>query len=168
MSKCFWIISIWLVSCGDSPSPIIDDEQLKRDLVMANRDKQRMEADSLKNFVSSKGWEMSITPTGLYYQVIQSKRGKEIKSGDFVSLFYKVYLLNGQLCYDNYLGHPIRFKVGEDHVETGLHQLMPMLRVGDEVRVVMPSHLAFGFTGDSNKIPGDSPLYYEIKVVSVQ
>ncbi len=168
MRNWFLIMNFAFLGCSDPPVPIIDEEQVKRELIIANRDKQKMEADSLKTFISSKGWTMKVTPTGLYYEVMSSKQGRKINNGDFVSLFYKVYLLNGQLCYDNYLGHPIRFKVGEDHVETGLHQLMPMLGVGDEVRVVMPSHLAFGFTGDSNKIPGDSPLYYEIKVVSVQ
>jgi FKBP-type peptidyl-prolyl cis-trans isomerase len=45
---------------------------------------------------------------------------------------------------------------------------MPLVRVGDELRVILPSHLAFGFTGDGKKIPGDSPVLYEIKVVTVQ
>ena len=168
MKTTFFLLVFLALGCQPKQGPVIDEQQLKRDLITLNKDKQASEADSLKSFVLHKGWVMEKTATGMYFEVLQSKHGEEITKGRFVSLFYKVYLLNGVLCYDNTLGHPIRFKVGEDHVETGLHQLMPLLHVGDEVRVVMPSHLAFGFTGDSKRIPGDSPLYYELKVVSLQ
>jgi hypothetical protein len=30
----------------------------------------------------------------------------------------------------------------------------------------LPSVLAFGFTGDKKKIPGDTPLHYEIAVLN--
>jgi FKBP-type peptidyl-prolyl cis-trans isomerase FkpA len=160
----------WILFCGCDfgKAPVVDDQQLKADLVVMNREKQQIEFDSLQSFVHHRQWKMEKTSTGMYYEIVKTKGGIQIEKGNLVSLFYKIYLLDGSLCYDNSLTHPIRFKVGEDHVESGLHQLMPLLRVGDEVRVVMPSYLAFGFSGDGNKIPGDAPLYYEIKVVTVQ
>jgi FKBP-type peptidyl-prolyl cis-trans isomerase FkpA len=157
-----------LLSCDDGSVPEVDQGKLQKDLIALNHDKRVAESDSLAQYVTHKGWQMTKTKTGLYYEIVQTKNGPAVQTGQFVSVFYKVFLLDGTLCYDNSLGHPFRFKVGEDHVESGLHELMPLLKVGDEVRVVMPSHLAFGFTGDSNRIPGDSPLYYELKIVTVQ
>ena len=161
------ILLCGLISC-DSPSVTIDENQLKKELLKANQLKSQEESDSISSYITHHGWQMIQTKTGLSYEVLATKNGPFVKLGEMVSIFYKVYLLDGTLCYDNTLTHPVKFKVGEDHVEAGLHELMPLVRVGDELRVILPSHLAFGFTGDGKKIPGDSPVLYEIKVVTVQ
>lgn len=168
MRVFYFLCLITFLGCDPPQPPAINEQQLKQELLKANQQKSRLELDSIASYITHHGWQMVTTPTGLNYQVLSTKDGPPVKLGDRVSIFYKVSLLDGTICYDNHLTHPVQFKVGEDHVEAGLHELMPLVRVGDELRVILPSHLAFGFTGDGDKVPGDSPVLYEIKVVTVQ
>lgn len=43
--------------------------------------------------------------------------------------------------------------VGKDNVEAGLHEGIQLMHVGDQMRFILPSHLAHGLTGDQSKIP---------------
>jgi len=57
---------------------------------------------------------------------------------------------------------------GMDNVESGLHEVILLMKVGDKAKVVLPSHLAFGLTGDSSKIPHSTPLVYDIQLIDLQ
>ncbi len=155
-----------LFACGD-PQPIPPtDAEIQSQLLEMNQAKSQEESDSIQHFIAQKKWPMTHNGGGLYYEITEKGRGIPIENGMSVAIAFKVYLLDGTLCYETLAADPVRFKVGKDHVESGLHQLMPLLHKGDRVRVVLPSVLAFGFTGDKKKIPGDTPLHYEIAVLN--
>jgi FKBP-type peptidyl-prolyl cis-trans isomerase len=171
--KQFWVIGLMLVlvscdSCQHTKSSMPSDAEIRQELMQANKKKHLNEKDSIHAFVVHQGWPMIETNTGMYYQVLKKGDGAVIKNGDRVDVSFSVFLLDGTLCYQNVPANPVSFEVGQDHVETGLHQLMPMITEGSHVRVILPSHLAFGFTGDSQRIPGDSPLYYDLTVLRVR
>ena len=42
------------------------------------------------------------------------------------------------------------------------------MKEGDKARFVIPSHLAYGMQGDGNKIPGNSPLYYDVTLLKAE
>ena len=60
------------------------------------------------------------------------------------------------------------FVVGHGGVESGLEEAVLHLHYGDEAEIVIPSHLAYGLTGDGNKIPINSTIVYKVKVVENQ
>jgi peptidylprolyl isomerase len=75
--------------------------------------------------------------------------------------------LNDSLCYQASDADPKRIVVGHDNVETGLHEALQLLHVGDRAKIILPSHLAFGFTGDSGKIPQNASVVYDIHLLRV-
>ncbi len=155
-----------LFACGD-PQPLPPtDADIQAQLLEMNKEKSKEESTLIQKFIAEKKWAMTHNGGGLYYEIIEKGRGIAIENGMSVAIAFKVYLLDGTLCYETMAADPVRFKVGKDHVESGLHLLMPLLHKGDRVRVVLPSVLAFGFTGDKKKIPGDTPLHYEIAVLN--
>lgn len=126
----------------------------------------------IKQYCERQGWKMSITPSGLNYMVINSLNNKQKspKVGDEVLLSYDIRLLDPYQtsCYHSDSNGLARFKVEQSLVESGLHEVVTYLGVGDSALVVLPHYLAHGIAGDKQKIPPLSPVLYFIKLVDVK
>lgn len=164
--RYFLFLLVALMACGDPQPNVPSDAEIQSQLLEMNKEKSKEESTLIQKFIAQKKWNMMHNGGGLYYEITEKGRGIPVENGMTVAVAFKVFLLDGTQCYETIAADPVRFKVGKDHVESGLHQLMPLLHKGDRVRVVLPSVLAFGFTGDKKKIPGDTPLYYEIVVLN--
>ena len=110
---------------------------------------------------------MTTNGTGLYYEIYQTGTGKNPIQHQQVSVSYKLFLIDGTLCYTIDEMNPLHFKIGEGTQMRGLEDAMMFMKEGDRARLVIPSHLAFGMNGDGNKIPGGSPLYIDIHLIKV-
>lgn len=164
--RYFLFLLLAIMACGDPQPNIPSDAEIQSQLLEMNKEKSKEESTLIQKFITQKKWNMIHNGGGLYYEITEKGRGIPVENGMTVAIAFKVFLLDGTQCYETIAADPVRFKVGKDHVESGLHQLMPLLHKGDRVRVVLPSVLAFGFTGDKKKIPGDTPLHYEIVVLN--
>ena len=126
----------------------------------------------IKTYCERQGWKMSISPSGLNYMLIDSSSKKVYspKVGDEVVLSYDIRLLdpNQTSCYHSDSNGLARFKVDQSLVESGLHEVVTYLGVGDSALVVLPHYLAHGIAGDNQKIPPLSPVLYFIKLVDVK
>jgi FKBP-type peptidyl-prolyl cis-trans isomerase FkpA len=83
-----------------------------------------------------------------------------------VILTYTISLPDGTECYRN-TDKPGSFVIGRDQVESGLHEVLLLMHLGDRAKVILPSHLAFGLTGDSGKIPSHATLIYDLHLVGI-
>jgi FKBP-type peptidyl-prolyl cis-trans isomerase FkpA len=45
---------------------------------------------------------------------------------------------------------------------------LPKIQVGGHIKLLIPSHLAYGCAGQAPLVPGDAPLYFDITLVSLQ
>ncbi|HMM10894.1 MAG TPA: FKBP-type peptidyl-prolyl cis-trans isomerase [Bacteroidales bacterium] len=141
---------------------------MKESLIKANRYLLRSEEEDIADFLRRYGWKMQKSGTGLRYEIESAGTGETAKYGQLVTLQYRVMLLTGEVIYNSDdLGYK-QFIVGKGGVETGLEEGILLLRKGDKAKFVLPSHLAFGLLGDSEKIPPRSPIIYIIKVIDIQ
>jgi len=148
--------------------PAVDQSDVKESLIKANRFLIRSEEEDIADFLRRYGWKMERSGTGLRYLIESTKIGQTARYGQRVSLKYKVMLLTGDVIYDSDRLGLKEFTVGRGGVETGLEEGILMLRKGDQAKFVLPSHLAFGLLGDSEKIPPRTPIVYIIEVVDIQ
>ena len=106
---------------------------------------------------------MSTSPSGLNYMIIDSSSKKVYspKVGDEVVLSYDIRLLdpNQTNCYHSDSNGLARFKVDQSLVESGLHEVVTYLGVGDSALVVLPHYLAHGIAGDNQKFLHYLPCY---------
>lgn len=124
----------------------------------------------IDEFLAEKGLDLQKTGTGLRYR-INSQNNEPcdtIASEQRVWVEYKITLLDGSVAYASDEGETSSFVVDHDDVESGLHEAVKYMCVGDSGYFILPSHLAHGLTGDQSKIPSNSPIIYEIEVVRVQ
>lgn len=162
-----------LFSCGngqtnDRPVPKTDNKALGESLEKANRYLVAEEEEEIDNYVRRHKLDMTETGTGLRYQIVKEGDGRQIAKGDIVTLQYDLFSITDDLIYSSKTEGEKKFVVGSGEAETGLHELMPLLKVGTVVKAILPSHLAFGLTGDQQQIKQRNTLVYHIKVVGIE
>ncbi|GAB4451302.1 MAG: hypothetical protein OHK0036_11610 [Bacteroidia bacterium] len=142
----------------------IDKEKLKKQFEYANQRVVQKEIDEMNYFEKTHQMPFKKTQFGVRYYVFDSiKNQRKIKDGDEVTMNYTISLLDGTICYTDE-GKPKTFIVGGEHIESGIHKIMPYLHYGDKAYILIPSALAHGLLGDFSKIPPQSPILYKVHI----
>ena len=145
------------------------DKALQEKLFDANRQAMRTEDQQIDDFAERYGWKMKTTGTGLRCMIYENGTGKQAEDGMLATIDYQARLLNGELIYSSQPATPLTFRIGQDAaVPTGIHQGILLLRQGDHAKFILPSHLAFGLTGDQKKVPPKSTLVYDLQLVELK
>ena len=133
----------------------------KEELIKHQSDIVSFETADIENYIKRMGYEMQLTGTGLRYQILDEGTGKDsVKTGDEVSLDYKVLLLDGTLLYSSDSSGYFSFRVDKSDAASGLHEGVKYMKEGGKAVFIMPSHLAYGLTGDGGRIS-----HYKVLVV---
>lgn len=146
----------------------ISEAELRKELIEKNKSEHQEERKAIDAYIQQKGWSMTETGTGLRYMITQKGTGAQPKAGDQAVVAYTVKLMDGTVCYSATPANPGTFLIGQDNVETGLHEAVLLMHVGDQATLILPSHLAFGLTGDSERIPQKATLMYDLQLLAVQ
>ena len=171
---CKYLIMLLLVSffsCEEKPqepSVPISKNEMKNSMETANRYLLNEEEEDIANYIKRHGLEVVTTGTGLRYQILKQGSEKQIEKGEKVSLEYELGSIAGDLFYSSEKDGIKSFVVGEGGVEPGLDEAMTYLHRGDEAKLILPFHLAYGLHGDDNRIPEYATLVYTIKVIDNQ
>ena len=169
---CIVFVTCYIVSCGSHSTKTtvknVNYDSLREPLINANKLYVKKESDEIDQYVKFKGWNMITTGTGVRYMIYKNGEGPLAQVKQKAKINYKVSLLSGKLCYSSDSLGPKTFTIGEDHVETGLHEALTYMRVGDKALIILPSHLAFGFVGDNSKIPPRTSILYDIELLSLR
>ncbi len=169
----FCFCCIFFFSCGQShkkskKQPDYNSKEFKEKLIEANKMYVKKESDEIDQYVVHKGWEMTTTGTGLRYMIIEKGNGMEAKPGQYALVKYKISLLNGTVCYSSDSTGGKEFKINQDNIESGLHEGIQYLHVGDKAKFILPSYLAHGLMGDESKIPPHASVIYDIDLISLR
>jgi FKBP-type peptidyl-prolyl cis-trans isomerase len=89
------------------------------------------------------------------------------EAGMKATVKYKISLLNGRVCYTSDNKGLEQFVVDNDQVESGLHEGIKRMKVGNKAKFILPSHLAHGLIGDEDKIPSHAPIVYDIELLEL-
>lgn len=163
-----------LISCSNhkndnsKPTNQVNPDEYLEDLEQANKYFIVNEDDQISEYSNRYGWKMDKTGTGLRYYIYEHGNGKEVENDMIVKFDFVVNLLNGTVCYDSKQMGAKEIRIGKAEVVSGLEEGLLLLRQGDRAKFIIPSHLAFGWLGDSDKIPTRAVLIYDVKVLEVR
>ena len=161
-----------LSSCGpkeldENNQKYIDANELKKQLEAVQKPSIVMENDIIDSYIKQHQLQMQTTGSGLRYAIVkENMKGKQLVSMDEITFKYKVSLLDGTLCYTSDKTGPKKIKIDMGNVESGLHQGLKLMKVGEKAIFILPPHLAHGLTGDNNLIPPKASVFYEIEVTA--
>lgn len=112
-------------------------------------------------------------PTGPITQLMIKDRvvgnGEAVKDGDSVSVHYNGTFLDGSKFDSSYdRGQPFTFTVGAGSVIRGWDLGLVGMKAGGKRQLIIPSDLGYGAAGAPGAIPPNTPLVFEIELVSIQ
>ena len=116
---------------------------------------------------------VTVTKTGLQYEVIRSGKGATPKATDTVTTHYKGQLISGKVFDGSYrtkepvaTDEPISFPV--KGVIPGWTEALQLMKIGDKWRLFIPSELAYAERGAGADIGPHSVLIFEIELISIE
>ncbi|HEY9184396.1 MAG TPA: peptidylprolyl isomerase [Salegentibacter sp.] len=109
------------------------------------------------------------TESGLRYKIEKEGKGPKAEKGKTVSVHYKGMLADGTVFDSSFKrNQPIEFPLGVGHVIAGWDEGIQLLKVGDQARFVIPSHLGYGDRGAGGVIPPNASLVFDVELVDVK
>lgn len=94
--------------------------------------------------------------------------GKEVQSGDVVTVQYIGRLQNGQEFDNSYIkGQPFTFEIGSGRVIKGWDEGILGMKVGGQRILIIPASLAYGENG-AGPIPGGAILVFAIELLEIK
>ena len=177
MRKWSWLLLFVMITgvwaCHDKHKQTaknvnVQSKEFQDKLIEANKMYVRQENDEIDRYVEHKGWNMNKTGTGLRYMITYKGGGALAKPEQSAKVNYRISLLDGRVCYTSDSTGPKEFVVAGDNVESGLHEGIQYMHVGDKAILILPSHLAHGLMGDENKIPPKASVIYELELLSLK
>jgi gliding motility-associated peptidyl-prolyl isomerase len=108
--------------------------------------------DSTSKYIaSSKGYWY------FYNTKSESATEKPIK-GDTALFDYEIKDLAGKIIYTQAELKPQKYVVDKQNIMVGIRDGIKLMRKGEKVTFLFPSHIAFGYHGDNDRIGTNQPL----------
>ncbi len=164
MRRLFFIATIaatalYIVSCGKSsetaapasctPTPVATD------------------STALLNFATANNITVTKDASGMYYQIVSAGSGSTMPNGNsLLNVAYKGAFLNGAVFDSTATGATASFYLNQ--LIAGWQIGVPKINAGGRIKLLIPSALAYGCAGAGTIIPANTPVYFDITLVSFQ
>jgi len=130
------------------------------------RDEKSRQAENDFLTENSKRPGITVTGSGLQYEVISEGYGPKPTAADKVKVHYEGTLTDGTVFDSSYeRGEPIEFPLGG--VIPGWTEGLQLMSVGSKYRLIIPSNLAYGSQGAGQEIPPYSTLVFQVELLDI-
>lgn len=137
----------------------------------------KVDKDSSNNKKTHKAKKTMITlPSGLRYEELNPPKANAVQAakGKNVYVHYTGYLNNGSdglgTKFDSSVdrGEPFTFPLGAGYVIRGWDEGVAQMKVGQKIRLYIPSALGYGSRGAGRVIPPNADLIFDIELLEVR
>lgn len=154
---------------GLADTSIFTDEEVEEAITaFTTQVKQNIESDNMSFLAeNAQREEVSVTESGLQYEVLSEAEGPKPKATDEVTVHYTGTLIDGTK-FDSSVdrGQPATFPLGG--VIPGWTEGLQLMSVGSKYKFYIPSELGYGPRGAGNVIPPNSTLIFEVELISIK
>ncbi len=111
--------------------------------------------------------EITVTESGLQYEVVEQGDGPSPTADDRVQVHYRGTLLDGTEFDSSYeRGQPATFATTQ--VIPGWTEALQLMQVGDKWNLYIPPDLAYGERGSPPRIEPNSALIFEVELLDIE
>jgi peptidylprolyl isomerase len=145
-------------------------DSLLQNLNAAAAARTRAQREATVSQITAKYPNLTITPSGIRYNITKAGTGAKPNRGQTVSVNYVGSFLSGEV-FDrsDVQGGPIEFPAGSGRVIPGWDEMVLDMRLGEKRLVVLPPEQAYGERGAGNGvIPPNSFLVFEMELVRIR
>ncbi len=143
------------------------NESIERNRELVAREEAQIleiiEKDTTNEYVASN--------SGFWYyynsKSIDSTNTETPHFGDVVRFDYDITELDGDVIYAEGEIPTKRYAIDKEDLFNGLREGLKLMKEGEEVTFIFPSHKAFGYYGDKNKIGTNVPIITHVKLHSI-
>lgn len=160
----------FFASCADHSKPANETlvpHNFQEEKIAANKEIVRRENADIELIAKRYNWNLAKTPSGLFYEILNKTDRQYPQTKDIVKLKGKMYLSDGTEIYNDKTDGMKEFVVNRSDEMAGLHELVKLMREGEKANAIIPSYLAYGISGDGEKIPAASFLICEIQLIKI-
>ena len=138
-----------------------DKHSYKTNMMTASNYVAKSEETEIDGYVKRRKWtDMKRMENGL--RIWEYHKGeKAINYDDEVMFRYSVQSISGK---DIYVNEFDTIVVGRNEPNIGVDKAMLFLHHGSKAKLILPSHLGYGFIGDSDRIGTNMILVYDIEI----
>ena len=163
------VFFVLLGSCNQQSKPDDVEKEISNEtLIGINKALVNEEQEQIADYIQRYGYQMEATETGLHYLKTLEGTGAAPEFRSLVILNYKINFLNGDYCYSSDSSGVLQFRMGQSDEPSGLQEGLMKLKAGDKAIFIVPSYLAYGLTGDGNKIGPSKTLVYHVELLKVE
>ncbi len=147
---------------------LVTEEEMRkeRDLYIIKMEAQ--ENALLQEYLKNENIKVKPTKSGLYIIPLINGKGEKAETTNKATIHYQGNLINGQILGSSInKDEPLTFTIGNGEVIKAWDEAIQNMRIGDKVKIIVPSHLAYGEFGHEKKIPPFSTLIFEIKLLEL-
>lgn len=105
----------------------------------------------IKYYASEKGY-------WYHYEIQNANDTITPKRGDVAYFNYEVKDLTGNVIYSEVELRPQEYYVDKENIMMGLRDGIKLMKEGEKVTFLFPSHMGYGYHGDNKKIGTNQPL----------
>ncbi|HVA97908.1 MAG TPA: FKBP-type peptidyl-prolyl cis-trans isomerase [Bacteroidia bacterium] len=126
-----------------------------------------IEREKLQHYLKFEKLNLLPIAGGIYFIPEKEGTGKNVEEGSSVTVNYKGYFMDGRMFDSTRV--PFQFVMGDqDQVISGLASGISLMKEGGKAKFIIPSQLAFGEDGSSNKmVPPYTTVIYEVELLKV-
>ena len=119
------------------------------------------EQEQMVSFAKSHTINYTTDASGVLYEIITPGNTTHPTISNTVTVTYTGLLMNGSQFDAGTISYPL------NQLIAGWGIAVPKIGVGGEIKVLIPSSLGYGSSG-AGSIPGNAPLYFDIKLSGVK
>lgn len=121
------------------------------------------EESAMQAFIAAKGMNPTKHSKGVYYEILAPGSSVGPKQTSYIYCTYQGTLLDGTVFDEQYNPGFTGFQL--NGLIEAWKLTLPLIGKGGKIRMVVPSALGYGCKGGGDKIPANTPLYFEVTLV---
>lgn len=114
--------------------------------------------------------EYLVSRKGYWYTYVEKSESETYlpKAGDLVYFDSEIMSVSGDTIYKSGELKTKEYMVDKEDILIGLRDGIKKMKKGEKIQFLFPSHVAYGYLGDKNRIGMNEPIIYTVSVIDIK